>query len=257
MGRPKLQADEKRQQINFRLTPEDRRRLEAMADADGVSLPVISERLVLGGMAILCHPMMTPELLTIFNDIMDEMQEVQRRNFDKPWYKDLVTWAACKMIFAKGPFARRNPDDWRTNAQIAELWATVTGIQKAKQDAIGLIGTIGLQVSAERFNQAYGRRGLFGRTPNTLLGAVDNRIAEKAAISKIEDAGKRAQIEAIFSVIVQFDEQEEAALQKWHEAVKDYTDAEKEGEALYKSWRREVAQQQMANGEVPSYEDFF
>lgn len=259
MGRPKLPDSEKRQQVNFRLNPADRGALEAMAEAKETSVPALVEDLVVNGMELFHHPVMNNTLMRIFIEIMNEMQEVQQRNHDKPWHQDLLSWAACKMIFAKGPFARRNPDDWRENPALHSLWSKVTDAQRSKQEAINLLDELGVKVSAERYQSTYGRRGIFGggHKMNALLGPVDNRIKEANEIDKIENDTTRVQAGAIFSIVETLDAKEQDALEKWHEQVANYTAEEKEGEALYKAWRREVVQRQIAQGQFPSYEDLY
>jgi len=258
MGRPKLADKDKRQQVNFRLDPPQLARLGALAKNKGVSVPALAEKLVVSGMALFYHPMMQAELLQIFMEIMDEMQEVQSRNLDKPWSQDLTTWAACKMIFAKGPFARRNPDDWKEDDKILELWRAVTVARRSKQEAINLLSSIGVSVKPEKYHYPAGRRGLLGaKHVNALAGPWDNRIAERAAINAIENEAERAQALAIFGIVEKLDGEEAEAMTKWHNEISQYTEAEKEGVELYKEWRREVVKQQLSRGEVPNLEDYY
>ena len=258
MGRPKLPSNEKRQQVNFRLDPEQLQALSMLAMENNQSVPALAESLVVEGMKLFHHPMMEPALLRIFTDIMDEMQEVQRRNYDKPWFQDLTTWAACKMIFTKGPFARRNPDNWKENNKISGLWGSVTAARKSKQEAINLLLGLGVSVSPEKYSYPTGRRGLFGTNHvNALLGPFDKRTNERNAIEAIEDEALRAQALAIFGIIEKLDGDEADAMTKWHGEVSQYTEAEKEGVELYKEWRRDVVREQLARGEFPSLEDYY
>ncbi len=258
MGRPKLAQNEKRQQVNFRLDPEQLQALSLLAMDRGQSVPAVAERLVIDGMRLFNHPVMEPALLQIFTDIMDEMHEVQKRNHDKPWFQDLTTWAACKMIFTKGPFARRNPDDWKENAKIDDLWSAVTAARKSKQEAINLLSGLGVSVHPEKYHYPAGRRGLFGSLHvNALAGPWDNRISERKAIEAIESETERAQAMAIFGIVEKLDGEEAEAMTKWHKEVSQYTEAEKEGVELYKEWRRDVVRQQLARGDIPNLEDYY
>lgn len=259
MGRPKLAQNEKRQQVNFRLDPEQLQALSLLAMDQKQSVPAMAERLVVDGMKLFDHPMMEPALLRIFTEIMDEMQEVQRRNHDKPWFQDLTTWAACKMIFAKGPFARRNPDDWKTDPAIEALWAEVTAARTRKQEVINLLAELGVTVSPERFRDAHiGRRGLFAsKKVNALLMPTDMRDSERKAIESIEDDSTMRQATVLFGIVERFDNEEAEAMDKWFAEVRNYNEAEKEGVELYKEWRREIVRQQLARGEFPSLEDYY
>lgn len=258
MARPKLPDDEKRQLHSFRLDPADRKAVQEAAEAEGISFPAAAEKYIKAGLSLYRHPLMDEHLTKIFTDILDEMQEVQRRNYDKPWYRDLTTWAACKMIFAKGPFARRNPDDWKDNPKIAELWAAVTASRKSKQEAINLLSSLGIIVNPEKYYYPAGRRGMFGFQPNNALaGPFDNRISERRSIEAIENEVERAQAMAIFGIVERLDGDEAEAMDRWHKQVSDYTEAEKEGVELYKEWRREVVRQQLSRGEFPNMEDYY
>lgn len=255
MGRPKLDERDKRQQTNFRLSPLDKARLEALAKKEGVTVPAIAESLVVRGMALFAHPMMSEKLLDLFVAIMDEMQEMEARNDGKPWYRDLKTWAACKMVFTKGPFARRNPDDWRNSDEITKIWQDVTRARKGKQQAIDLLLTLGVAVSPEPEPKHKKRVGIFGRANDLLANAPSNRAVEEDQIRKLESDNERTQALAIFGMVKQYDSEEEAALQKWFEQVRFYQEDEAEGREMYKAWRREVVSRQLALGELPHYED--
>ena len=258
MGRPKLADQEKRQQVNFRLDPAKLQNLALLAMEHQLSVPALAEKLVVDGMELFFHPMMEPPLVRIFTQIMDEMQEVQRRNNDKPWYKDLTTWASCKMIFAKGPFARRNPDDWKRNPAIDALWAKVAAARKSKQEVINLLAELGVAISPERFRDTYGRRGIFGsKKVNALMMPTDNRLSEGQAIKAIKDDSTMRQATVLFSIVERFDNEESEAMDRWYSEVSNYTDAEKEGVELYKEWRRDIVREQLARGEFPSLEDYY
>ena len=143
------------------------------------------------------------------------------------------------MIFAKGPFARRNPDDWKDNSQISALWERVSLARTRKQEAINLLSGLGVTINPEKVNYPAGRRGLFGTgLLNALAGPFDNRTAERGAIDAIENEAERAQALAIFGIVEKLDEAEAEAMEKWHKEVREYTEAEKEGVDLYKEWRR-------------------
>lgn len=258
MARPKLPEDEKRQLHSFRLDPADRKAVQEAAEAEGLSFPAAAEKYIKAGLSLYRHPLMDENLTSIFADILDEMQEVQRRNNDKPWFKDLTTWAACKMIFAKGPFARRNPDDWKNVPAISALWSRVSAARQSKQEAINLLEGLGVRVSPEKMRDPIGRRGLFGNANrNTLLAPTDMRISERRAIDAVEDNATREQAVAIFGIVEKLDADEAEAMKQWYNQVQNYTEAEKEGVELYKDWRREVVKQQLARGEFPSLEDFY
>ena len=255
MGRRKLPDSEKRQLHSLRLDPQDREAIEAIAKQEGQSFAAVAERHLKAGLQILAHPMMSAELMQVFQEILDEMQEVQSRNNNHRWTKSLKTWAACKLIFAKGPFARRNPDDWKQDETIDRIWSGVTKARQTKQQAVELLASIGVTVQASKFNDRQTRRALIGSV-NALL-AFDVREVERARIEAIENEAIRSQAKTIFQIIVELDEAEADALKEWYEEVKKFTDVEAEGEELYRNWRREVAQQQIAAGVPPSYEDLF
>lgn len=255
MGRPKLDDRDKRQQTNFRLSPQDKERLEALAKKQGMTVPALAESLVVRGMALFAHPMMSEKLLDLFVAIMDEMQEMEARNGGSPWYQDLKTWAACKMVFTKGPFARRNPDDWRNSEQITQLWNEVSRARKNKEQAIDLIKTLGVEVSPDPEPKYKQRTGIFGRANDMLKNAPSNRAVEADLINKIESTSERMQALAIFGMIKQYDREEDEALKKWMEQISFYEEDEAEGRAMYQRWRREVVQRQLALGELPHYED--
>jgi hypothetical protein len=253
MGRPKLADSAKRQQTNFRLDPEDKERLERLAKERGQSVQAFTESLVVQGMNLLAHPVMSPELLAIFVAIMDQMQVVQSRNEGLPWHQDLTSWAACKMVFAHGPFARANPDDWRKVPQLDELWGAVTKARNAKQRAIELLKDMGVSVEQEKKTYP-SRRGLFGHM-NALLRDLDHRELERSRIEKIENDEDRQQAKTIFAMVERADAQEEAALDEWRKQLLPYIDGETEGETIYKHWRQEVVNRQFALGESPDWED--
>lgn len=255
MGRRKLPEEEKRQLHSLRLDPEDRMAIEAIAKQEGLSFSAVAERHLKAGLQLMAHPIMSPALLAIFVEIMDEMQAIQARNYDKPWHADLATWAACKMIFAKGPFARHNPDDWRSSDAITKLWQDVARARKGKQEAISLLKALGIDINPSPEPEYKQRRGIFGRMNDMLKIAPSNRAVEQNLIEQMQSDNERTQAMAIFGMVKQYDAQENASLEKWYKEVRAYLEEETEGRKLYQEWRREVVQRQLALGEIPHYED--
>lgn len=253
MGRRKLPENEKRQLHSLRLDPSVREKIEAVAKESGSSFAATAEAYLKAGLSIMSHPMMSRELLEIFIAIMDEMAEVHALNHNKRWTIDLKTWAACKLIFAKGPFARRNPDNWKTDPVIDALWKEVSEARQSKTETVNLLGKLGISVHAAKQTERFTRRGLFG-TNNAMIG-VDNRAQERKQIEAIDDPVLRGQCLAIFSLLEQMDEVEDRALKAWFQEVKLYLDREAEGEELYRQWRQEVVRRDMASGNIPAFED--
>ncbi len=251
MGRPKLSESAKRQQTNFRLDPEDKARLERMAKERGESVPAFAESLVVQGMNLFGHPVMSPQLLEIFVKIMDEMQVIQSRNMDKPWHEDLTSWAGCKKVFANGPFARANPDDWRAVDKLNEIWADVMAARASKQRAIEMLKDLGITIS-QQSSRNPASHGIF---TNALAQSIDNRALERRVIEAIVDDEERNNALVLFEMVERFDVREEEALAKWRKEVLPYIEGENDGEEIYKDWRNEIVKRQLALGEKPDWED--
>lgn len=245
MGRPKLEESKRRQQLNIRIDPEVRETLERIALEQKASTASVAEQYLNRGLQLFAHPAMNDKTLEILVQILDELEALRIRNNGRPWWTNIDTWAASKMVFEQGPFAKANPDDWRQNENVNAAWSEVTEARRRKQEAINLAAEFGLRVNPQPESQ---RRGLFGLK-------VNFRDAERQRLEQIEDPNDREQARAIFGIIERFDATEAKALEIWSELVRPWIEEEVRGEMIYKQYRREVAMKQIADGIPPDYQD--
>ena len=274
MGRPPLPKDQKRQQVNIRLNPEDRVHLEEMASRQGAALAATAEsvladaiesdrqagdngptpqrreaiaRIVLGTNSKRPRDDETLSLLADIAEQIDVIQEMTR----KRWHKDRRTWAAVAQMLTKGPIIWSKVDDPSNDEELKNNALDGWAIRELKRRKIEAIASAGVVVHQSRFKH---------HTMNALLGlgnafAKSNREDEQAIIDAIPDETVRLGAQQVFAELLELDEQESENEAQFSELYRPFSEEEVAGRNLYSEHRRELSAAAKEAGEPYIFED--
>jgi hypothetical protein len=237
MGRPKKEKTEQRQQIGFRLSPEDRQRLEAAAASSGRSVPQEVEERVLASL----HFYETVDAPTrdLIANLLTEIATVQSLT-GKRWHKDAATWAAVHQMFRQGPLNWVRPDRPHDDEIVSEIWRELNPLQENRVQLMRDLAEMGIAV-LER-----------PRIRKGLIGSYNSRDNERAAIEAIEDVAVRTRASEKFDAILKLDAEIDTIDARYTEALQPYWSAERSGRTIYQDHRKAVAMAAMRSGK-----DFF
>lgn len=267
MGRPPLPQDQKRQQVNIRLSPADRARLEEIADRRGTALAATAGAALAqmidwdraageGGMtlkrldAFTRIGRMDDETIELLDDICAEIKLIQEMT-RKRWHKNRRTWAAVAQMLARGPILWRRVDDPMNDDELRQASLDGWAISELKSKKVEAIARLGVVVSA-RANTSGAVNALLG------LGAYDttsNREGEQAIIDALPDTHGREVAQQLFAELLDLDVKEEENNRAFADLHRPFVEEELAGRDLYKEHRKGVAASAKEAGEPYFYED--
>lgn len=278
MGRPPLPKDQKRQQVNIRLNPEDRAHLEEMASRHGGALATTAEgalseaiesdrqageggptparreaiaRLVRGTNDKRPRDDETLILLADIAEQIDVIQDLTR----KRWHKDRRTWAAVAQMLAKGPIGWHETDNPVDDEDFEHASLSRYAVGQLKQIAVAKIARLGVVVSPSVTGYSRNNALAYFSRGGELHHVASNRDSESAIIDALPDPAARADAKEAFEKLRDLDRQEHELSAKISEMIMPFLDEEIAGRDLYADHRREIAAAAKEAGEPYRFED--
>lgn len=232
MGRPPKPANEKRQLVSVRLDPKVRSLLESAAQKSGRSLAGEIERRISDLAAV------DEETLVLLETLAMQIRDLQQRNVGKRWHQDLKTWAAVAEMMALGPIRDAKPCKPADVEAQDDAYAPLSEINDRQRNLVRELSDLGILVSPEKRNPTLNRTGsLFGG-----FKSVNSRVLERGAIDVIPDDDIRARAIELHEQLVQLDEEQVEAQERYAEMIRPYIEEEAAGRMMYQDHLHDEAQ---------------
>ena len=256
-GRPALPAEQKRQQIGVRTSPDLKEALEIAAKANGRSVAQEAEwRLQqsfedqrrAGG----------EHTESLLRQVAAEIEKIEATT-KKRWSKDLMTWAAVARMFERGPVRQARPDKTGDDEIVMAAWNLMYPAEQEKKELCALLAAHQVyaipDLPEEQAPMHRSGRGIFGGTLNALTktvipaGPTDRSRERKAVKALVDDASTQAELLAVIDRLEELDQIYREARANWEEALKPYHQAEAAGRELYRQMMQRRAQELFAQGD--------
>lgn len=245
MARPTLNPEDRRKQIAVRFGPDERARLEELAEAEGTSVGKLVEAR--------CAAMLSADKTTfdLLAEIAAEIAEIESLGGGAAWHTDLTLWGSVAEMLARGPIDSRRPEivAFDGDYQFAQR-EKAQAIMK-KQAVIDRLAVLGISASIEPAGQRRGKGGLFG---GLLSQYIDRRANEQELIDGIADNDTRSRAQALHDELRQLDRVEADEDGEMTDVAKIYRDMEEVGRGQYRRQRlaKLVAMAASFNGRLPT-----
>lgn len=251
MARPTLNPDDRRKQIAVRFGPDERIRLEELANeaskAGGKEVSVgklVETRIA----AMLSADAKTFELLA---EIAAEIAEIESLGGGAAWHDDLTLWGSVAEMLSRGPIDSRRPEIVAFDGAYQFAQREKAQAIMKKQAVIDRLAVLGISASIEPAGQRRGKGGLFG---GLLSHYIDRRANEQELIDGIADNDTRSRAQALHDELRQLDKVEADEDGEMTDAAKIYRDMEEVGRGQYRRQRlaKLIAMAASYSGRLPT-----
>lgn len=245
MARPKKPNEEKRVQVNVRLLPSDKDRLEVMAGESGKPLAAEAEAIIAQ------HLRRSAETNALLLHIGEQIVELEKRTLGK-WHKNLTAWAAVSEMLAHIIDDNR-PERISDDDVVMEVRERLQTSEARRLLSIQKLSDLGISVKVDPrplplLGASQGRRGLFGKIRAT--PPPSSRNWEKAAINAMPEGDDKNEAQKLFSEILKLDQVIADIEDEEDEAMRPYIEAEQAGRRIVRPFNSLLALQALRSNRV-------
>ena len=229
MGRPPMPKNKQRQQLNIRLSAEEKSALIGRARANGRSLAAEAEARLAESLTIeATHDQQTRDLVAM---ILDQIVTIQA-DTKKRWHKDLMTWAATAQMLGHGPVRRFHPDKPHEDEIVRAAQEAMRKNADAKLRTLTVLRDHGISASWRPYRGISKTNALATMFPPA-AEPTQSRFVEWSLIQGIDEDDRERLLEAL-AELLRLDDEETECITAYIAAMKPYSEAEAAGRKRYK-----------------------